>query len=336
MMKRTVLPFLTLTLTLAAPLRVAHAQESSRAQALFDDGRRLMNEGKFADACPKLAASQRLDPGAGTLMNLATCYDKNGQLASAWATYKDAAAAARSSGHADWETAARGRADKIEPDLARLVVNVPKDSRVPGLVVERDGAPVDPAELATPMPIDSGPHTIRASAPGKKAWTAQITVGGPRSSLTVAVPALENEAGGAAPPPGGERPIEQPTPVKGDEGNTQRLVGLVAGGAGIVGIGLGTIFGLKAKGTYNDAVGGCNAEHQCPQSGLDKADDASSQATISTISFIAGGALLAGGAVLYLTAPRAAPAAGSAASARDVHLSLGGPGACGMTLGGAF
>ena len=338
MMKRTVLPIfaLTLTLAVAAPLRTARAQESSRAQALFDDGKRLMGEGKFADACPKLAASQKLDPGAGTLMNLATCYEKNGQLASAWATYKDAAAASRSSGHADWETAARGRADKLQPDLARLVVNVPKESRVAGLVVERDGTPLDPAELSTPMPIDSGAHTIRASAPGKKSWSTPITVGGPRTSSTVSVPALEAEGGsGAAPlPPGGDRNIT-PKPT-GDEGSTQRLVGLVAGGAGIVGLGLGTVFGLKAKSTYNDAVSSCNADHQCTQSGLDKADDASSQATVSTISFIAGGVLLAGGAVLYLTAPRAAPTTGSAAPARKVHVSLGGPGVAGMTLGGAF
>src|SRR3954468_8607529 len=85
----------------------AFAQDNSRAQALFDDGRRLMNEGHFAEACPKLAASQKLDPGAGTLMNLATCYEKNNQLASAWATFKEAAAASHASGHADWETAAR-------------------------------------------------------------------------------------------------------------------------------------------------------------------------------------------------------------------------------------
>jgi hypothetical protein len=336
MKKRLLWPALSLVLVIAAPARTALAQEASRAQALFDDGRRLMNEGKLAEACPKLAASQKLDPGAGTLMNLATCYDKNGQLASAWATYKEAAAASRSSGHPDWEAAARGRADKIEPDLARLVVAVPKESRVAGLVVERDGAPIDAAEFSTPMPIDSGVHTIRASAPGKKAWSTQITIGGARTQASVAVPVLESEgAAPAVPPPGAARPAETPAPGPAkDEGNTQRLLGLVAGGVGIVGLGAGTIFGLKAKSTYNDAVGACNADHQCPQGSLDKADDASSQATISTISFIAGGVLLAGGAVLYLTAPRAAP--DQRGSAGNMHVSLGGPGLAGMTLGGAF
>src|SRR4051794_31792523 len=111
MMKRSALvPALTLAVALASIANDAHAQDASRAQALFDDGRRLMNEGHYAEACPKLAASQKLDPGAGTLLNLATCYEKNSQFASAWATFKEAAAASHSSGHADWETAARGRA----------------------------------------------------------------------------------------------------------------------------------------------------------------------------------------------------------------------------------
>jgi len=331
-MNRVILPLLSVAFVLAAPL-TARAQESSRAQALFDDGRRLMNEGKFADACPKLAASQRLDPGAGTLMNLATCYDKNGQLASAWAAYREAAAASRSSGHADWEAAARGRADKLEPDLARVIVVVPKESRVTGLVVERDGTPIDAAEWSTPMPIDGGPHTLRAAAPGKKAWTTQIIVAGPRSQSTVSVPMLESETGPAPVPPSGARLAEQPGPSPKDEGGTQRLIGLVAGGVGIVAIGAGAFFGLKARSTYDDAVGTCNPARQCPQSGLDKAGDASSQATLSTVSFIAGGALLAGGAVLYFTAPHAAKATGFTGNLRG---SLGGPGVAGITLGGAF
>ncbi len=320
-----ILPVVVLLLVLGAPLHTAQGQETSRAQALFDDGRRLMNEGHYSDACPKLAASQKLDPGAGTLMNLATCYEKNSQLASAWATFKDAAAASHASNHPDWEAAARTRADKLEPELARLAVIVGKEAQLPGLVVERDGRAIDPAEWTTPIPIDSGLHTIRALAPGKKTWSTQVTIGGPRSQASVAVPVLEREQTSPAvverTQGEGDRSKEQ---ARGETGSTQRVIALAMGGAGVIALGAGAFFGLKARSTYDDALSQCNSSHQCQQAGLDRADDATSQATISTIGFVAGGVLLAGGGVLYLTAPR------------QTHVSLGGPSLAAVTVGGAF
>jgi hypothetical protein len=308
----------------------AFAQDASRAQALFEDGRRLMGEGKFAEACPKLAASQKLDPGAGTLMNLATCYDKNGQTASAWATFKEAAAVSKASNHPDWETAARARASQLEPDLARLTVVV-GPSPTTGLVIERDGTPLDPAEWGSPIPIDAGAHTIRATAPGKKPWSNALTVAGPRATAQVTVPALEADS--AAGPPGSPgAAVSMPPPAGADEGSTQRLVGIALGGAGLVALGAGVFFGLYASSTYDDARARCNANNECDQEGVNLAGDATTQATISTIAFIGSGVLLAGGAVLYATAPRPASAPGTTKSA----LTLRSFGLGGLAIRGAF
>ena len=69
----------------------SHADEkSAEVESLFADGKRLIEEGKPALACPKFLASYKLEPRIGTLLNLATCYEKNGQLASAWTRYVEA------------------------------------------------------------------------------------------------------------------------------------------------------------------------------------------------------------------------------------------------------
>src|SRR4051812_10257047 len=66
----------------------------SASVALFDEARRLMADGKFAEACPKLEESQRMDPGIGILFNLGDCYEHLGRTASAWISFRDVASIA--------------------------------------------------------------------------------------------------------------------------------------------------------------------------------------------------------------------------------------------------
>ena len=289
-----------LTIAVVLP-RVSFADESVevRAEALFEEGRRLMAAGQYAAACAKFAASDRLDRGAGTLLNLALCYEKNGQNASAWVTYKDALAEAKKRDHHEFEAQARARIAAIEPTLARLAINVPPASEVPGLVVERDGVKLERDEWSTPIPTDPGVHEVSAKAPDHAPWSVNARVAIGQSVIAVTVPRLEYAP---APKPRAAGPDAGTDPAA---GNTQRTLGIVAGGVGIVGIGLGAVFGLMAKGTYDDTRAHCTADNRCDAAGLDAGDKARTQATISTVAFVVGGAALAGGAVLYFTAPSA-------------------------------
>jgi len=91
------------------------------------------------------------------------------------------------------------------------------------------------------------------------------------------------------------------------DGSSQRTIGLALGGAGVVGLVVGGIFGLVSKSTYDHALQSeCgNNPSNCSTQGAQDGQTAHSQATISTVGFVAGTVLLGGGLALYLTAPKA-------------------------------
>lgn len=277
-----------------------------------------MTAGALAEACPKFAESQKLDPGAGTLLNLAACYERNRQTASAWATYTDAAIAAERSNRADWATKARQKAAALQPTLSKLSILVPHTSEVAGLEVKRDGAVVGSGEWALPIPVDPGPHVVEASAPNKKKWTTTVQVGTSKDQIAVSVPSLEDaeiDAGAVAPRTAPLAPSQRtPAADETSPGSTQRTLGLAILGVGVVGAALGTVFGLNATSKHTDAKANCNADQSaCNSAGAGQMKDARSAATLSTVAFIVGGAALAGGAVLYLTAPKKERAGGTQA-----------------------
>jgi hypothetical protein len=298
----------------AGPARAQSASDQATAEALFKQARELMTAGRWADACPKLAESQRLDPSAGTLLNLATCYEKNGQLASAWVTYKEAATAAQRASEPDRAKLARSRVADLEPKLSTLTITVAAGADRPDLVVKRDGEVVGRPAWGTPIPVDPGPHVVEAAAPGRKPWKSQTDVSGAGAKAAVEVPPLAEEApaAGAAPGPATTTTLTTPPPAGAETaspGSTQRLLGWIAGAAGVASLGTGGAFGFVAKSKNDAAVPHC-AGTQCDATGISSLNDARTAATVSTITFAAGGALLAGGVVLLLTAPRAAATSG--------------------------
>lgn len=293
--------------------RAQSTSDQATAEALFKQARDLMTAGRYGEACPKLAESQRLDPSAGTMLNLATCYEKNGQLASAWVTFKEAATAAQNANEKDRAKLARAKVADLEPKLATLSIAVAPGADVPDLVVKRDGETLGRAVWGTPVPVDPGAHTVEASAPGRRPWQSQAVVEGPGAKASIVVPPLAVDASPpvpAPPVPGSPPPAPPPAaPPSSSPGSTQRVLGVVTASVGLAGIAVGSVFGVLAKGHQNDAGPHCSGT-ECDVTGISDLGDARTAATVSTIGFIAGGTLLAGGVVLYLVAPRGSPATG--------------------------
>jgi len=180
-----------LWLALPAPVAAQTETHAAVAEALYRQARDLMAAGKYDQACPKFAESQRLDPATGTLLNLAACHEKQGRLATAWLEYSDAQMAARRDAREDRVDYARTRAQELEPKLSRLTLTLASGADEAALSIELDGASVGRAVLGAPTPVDPGLHTVRVSAPGKKPWSASVQVGAMADQQSLVIPALE-------------------------------------------------------------------------------------------------------------------------------------------------
>ncbi len=277
--------------------RLAFAGDAAAAaEVLFGEGKRLAQEGNFAAACPKLEESQKLDPGMGTLYRLADCYEHVGRTASAWAAFVEVASSAKAAGQQARADDAKKRADALAPTLAKLVIRV-ADPDLAGLVVKRGDVVVGKAQWSTPIPVDPGEIAIEASAPGRKTWRGTANVPA-RGSGQVDVPKLET-----APAEGAAPPADYASPQTTSSLVTQRTVALALGVAGVVGLGVGTAFGLSSMSKKGDADAHCDASNACDTEGLSLRKDAIGAGDLSTIGFVAGGVLAGAAAVLWFTAP---------------------------------
>ncbi len=320
-MKRLAGTTLLVSLLAFATISRADSQDDkAAAQAAYDLGRKLVLAGNFADACPKFEESEKLDPGLGTLLFLADCYEKTGKTASAWGQFREAEAIASKQSDAR-EKIAHDRAAVLEPKLSRIIVQVDPAKKIDGLRVTRDNVEIGQGLWNVPFPIDPGPHDIGAAAPAHKSWTEHVQITTNGSTFTIVVPKLLDDPDAAAganpailPGKSNDRDQQLPPEKTARDGNAQRMLGVAAAGVGVVSVVAGIFFGLHASARLDEsnAEGNC-VGNSCTQVGVNDRKDANSAATWSDVTFIAGGALIAGGAALFFTAPHGKKSAGPSA-----------------------
>jgi hypothetical protein len=302
----------------------AEPNAQSDAEARFAEGRRLMTEGKPEQACLKFEQSQGLDPATGTLINLARCYARLGRTASAWTTYQAAASQSRAAGQTKRESVARAQADALEPELARLELDLTDSPRPEGFQLLLDGVNWPGAASGLATPLDPGPHTLVARAPGFVEWSQHFDAI-PREHTEIHVPVLHEAPAASANVLPKEEPSAQsvrapgsaapaPTPLRAavrselaprqGSANTSkwRTVGLVLGGAGIVGLGVSVGFGLRARHLDSESREDdhCEPGVGCDSRGLELNRAARDAGAISTVLFVSGTVLSVTGVTLYL------------------------------------
>lgn len=290
---------------------------ATHAESLFREGRTLLDAKRYDEACPKLAESQTLDPGAGTLLALALCHEGQGKTATAYNELVEASQLGKRVGRNELAAAAQKRAQAMEPLLARLVVRTPAADAT-DYDVKCDGEALDAKHLGTPMPVDPGEHRVDVSAKGKVARSYVVRLAG-AGSVEILVDKLEDAA---------RAPVvtkSEPTrlhiantapvlPVEESRGGAQRAIGLVVVGLGVVGLGTGAYFGGKALSESAESRRTCTTT-PCSSDSMDANNRAKSSATAGIVSVAAGTGAIALGTVIYMLAP-SNPVRGSAPSTR--------------------
>ncbi len=120
----------------------------------------------------------------------------------------------------------------------------------------------------------------------------------------------------AAPPPAPSAPPAHPVPVasapeergseRSDTESKRTLMrggGAALGALGLVSLGVGTYFGLRARSLSDEARSDCDSTG-CSALALQTNDEARNAARVSNVAIAGGAAALAGGVVIYLLAPK--------------------------------
>lgn len=344
--------------------RDARAQ-SAQAEALFQKGNWLMLRGRIAEACEAYDASNRLDPGAGVLLNLGDCREKNGQLASAWAAYTAALSRAKSPKKRDDAVA---KIASITPRLSYLTVAISDDGDIEGLSLTSDGTPLDPKQWKAPgLPIDGGDYVIACSAPGREPWQVVAHVPREGGHVTVDVPKLKplsrpavsstvsqqpedakpgepSKPGSLSPPalaPRRAAPSEPVAELAGHEPaqstgtfTTTRKIAVGVAGASVIGIAAGVALLVSAHNKQDDAFDRCpDPETPCSQAAQAQALLAWGQRRVleANIALGIGAAAAVGAGVLWF-----AGAPDGEASRRVSIVPRAAPGEIGIVVLGRF
>lgn len=299
----------------------ARADDNAAAEALFQQAKTLTEQRRYEEACPKFAASYRLDKTLGTLLNLADCEEHINQVASAWAHWGEAVELAQKTGDKRDAFAGTHR-DALVKRLPMLRLDVTAPSAA--LDVYRDGVKIDPAAYGVPLPSDPGGHAVSVRRGAETLVEKRVVVKeGETLALALDLAAIEK----AAPQPA--------VPAYDAPPSGLRTGGFVIGAVGVAALlaaGGFEIGALVNKSAANEPDS-CVNKH-CTPDGLATAGRANDFATVGQWVGIGGIVMAAVGVSLVIASPgrRATPSAAPPVAVSGWLL----PGSGGLSLRGAL
>jgi len=257
-------------------------QEKSRAKQEWVRGRQMMARGRFDQAAEHYRKASELHPKAQHTLDLARALEKLGKLLEASQLLHQVV------------TTSESNAGLAQAAAQKLVIQV--EPRVPWILIEIKGPPRGAAETtvdgevvdaSVEAPLDPGEHTIVVEADGfvPAEKTIELEESAHETIKLVLEPLGDSDEGDEV--------------QEDDDGGGSVVPAVIAFGVGVVGIGVGGVFGAMAFSETSEVEERCGG-NKCPPSEAQALDDAKAKGTISTIGFVVGGVGLATGVVLLL------------------------------------
>jgi hypothetical protein len=287
----------------SAPVVDEKDREAQRTR-LYKQAVESANAGRWGEAAETLKDVLAIRSSAKVRFTLGQAEEQVGRLAAAYEAYAQALADGEAAGEEDVAAAAGRAMHTLAPRVPVVRVWVTGEASA-GATATIDGRPAPPGQ---PVRVDPGAHRISVKAPGARPTESTIEVGeGQRVDVPVRLEA-EGATVGSTSPSTSTAPatsaVEPAGPSLATKDRSWRAAGLVVLGTGAVGLVVGTYFGFEAISKNNASNrGGCTGD-ACTASGYATRENARSDATVSTVMFVAGGVLAASGVALWLMAPR--------------------------------
>lgn len=191
---------------------------------------------------------------------------------------------------------AQAELEQLRPQIPRLTIRV-SGADAADVALSIDGLQVPASIIGKPRLINPGAHKIDAQlGSAHQSAAVELTLGQAAAVDLKFAPRAPVVRDSKVPSPRGPSTSASST-------SPQRTLGWIGLGAGGVGVALGSVMGgLAASQRSSLKKSGCT-DTLCPPEKQDDVERLNTFRTVSTVGFIAGGALAATGVVLLLTAP---------------------------------
>jgi hypothetical protein len=304
------------------PVAPPTEEQVEAARVLYHDARELRRQGRLHEAVDKALQAMAVAATPVTALEAGQLLVESGRLVEARDVVRSVALMPVSPRESDKGRDARQLAASLASQLDMRIPKIAVAARPPGVTLSLDGKPLAPTDPAAWLGVDPGPHALVVRVDERPCTTINLTLSeGEERTLE-----LHDAASACRPEP---PPVEPPRPPLMPEVTPRpalsppvlppsrgpaplQWVGVAVAGAGAVAVAVAGGLALQAKSNYDGVAGECPARG-CSQSGFDVRTSARNLAGVATVVMTVGGVAIAGGAALWLLAPRSASSPGAAA-----------------------